>query len=820
MKTITNFLKRFLILLVVFVLGVAGTAILMNNETTDDRSDMNNPTMPEVMVDFNGILANRMYGYRQPMEADFVRDSVTPLDTTRKLTIAVNPYEEKVKSLSYEVRTSDGVKIVENRKIKNLDSSGSDGYLRAQIEISSGLLMNQEYSLQITVDTSNGEAYYYTRVVSRSSTNTEDYVKFASSFAQMCMDKTSADGLAAYLESEESSSTNFTSVSIKSPLSVISWGNLSPQISKKGIPVIKEINETTASISLEYEIKAANESGGAEYYNVTDFYRLRYTDARIMLLDFQRSAAQVFDPRQSVITDDGLLLGVRNKNVTMLSNEEGSVTAFTQEGALWTYAPDTGKFVDVFDFRRSANGDFRDSRVEHDIKLLSITADGDLDFMVYGYMNRGTYEGHCGVGIYHYDHDQNFVEERVFIPCAESFEFLKSDLGTLSYVNKDNQLFLLLAGNLYQINIDENSYEVLADNIDTEQFAVSATNAHAAWRIKDGDQAGQIEIIDFDTLKTRNNAPDAGQSLKVLGFMNEDLIYGNVLDGDSLTDENGHTADGITSIKIEGFDGTVKKEYHQDGYYITDVTVGSTLMQFNLSQKAGSTYKVKSKDNIMNNQAAAANVVSADQTSSTRQGVLVKLVFDNKPETDEPLILNAKMKNTEEKTVALDVDKNQIGNVYYVYAKGSLNSTWTDPAEAVLCADSLTGVVLNRAQQYVWERGNMKTQLTLNTEDVPEIIRSGSWDKDVLQKGLGDAGTVIDLTGCSLENVLYEISAQRAVIAKTDADSSVVIVGYDQYNTWLLDPATGEVSPYGMNDSTELFQKAGNVFISYLDNQK
>ena len=179
-----------------FVMGVAGTA----------RSDMNNPTLPEVMVDFNGTLANRMYGYRQPMEADFVRDSVTPLDTTKKLTIAVNPYEEKIKSLSYEVRTSDGTKIVENRKVKSLDSSGSDGYLRAQIEISSGLLMNQEYSLQVSLDTSDGEAYYYTRVVSRSSTNTEDYVKFASSFAQMCMDKNAADGLAAYLESAESSS--------------------------------------------------------------------------------------------------------------------------------------------------------------------------------------------------------------------------------------------------------------------------------------------------------------------------------------------------------------------------------------------------------------------------------------------------------------------------------------------------------------------------------------------------------------------------------------------------------------------------------------
>lgn len=815
-----KFLKRFFILFIIFVIGVAGTAFLLNTETTDDRSDMNNPTLPEVMVDFNGTLANRMYGYRQQMETDFVRDSVTPLDTTKKLTLAVDPYDAKVKSLSYEVRTSDGTKIVENRKIKSLDRSDTDGYLRAQIEISSGLLMNQEYSLQITLDTNVGEAYYYTRVVSRASTNTQDYVKFASDFAQMCMDKNTADSLGAYLESSESSTTNFRSVTIQSPLSVISWGNLNPQISKKGIPVIKEINETTASISLEYEIKAANEYGGAEYYNVTDFYRLRYTESRIRLLDFERSAGQIFDPRQSVITDDGLRLGVRDRSVSSLTNEEGTVTAFIQEGALWTYAPDTGKFVDVFDFRRNAKGDFRDSRMEHDIKLLSIDEDGDLDFMVYGYMNRGNYEGYCGVGVYHYDHDQNVVEEKVFIPVKESFEFLKSDLGALSYVNKDNQLFLLITGKLYKINITESSFDILAENIDSNQFAVSATNAHAAWRISVGEQTGQIQIIDFDTLETRTELPDAGQQFDVLGFMNEDLIYGIVLEGDSLTDENGHTTAGITTLRIEGFDGTIKKEYHQDGYYVTDVTVGTTLMEFNLSVKAENTYAVKGKDNIMNNQAAASEQVTETQTSSTRQGVSVKMVFENEPESEEPLILTAKMKNVGENTVELDVDKSQVQNVYYVYARGGLDSIWTDPAQAILQADSRTGVVLNRAQQYIWERGNVKTQLTLNTEDIPEIIRSGSWDKNILQEGLGDGGTVIDLTGCTLENVFYEISAQRAVIAKTGADSSVVIVGYDEYNTWLLDPATGEVSPYGLNDSTELFQKAGNVFISYIDTQK
>ena len=812
-----NFFKRFLVLLVVFILGVAGTAFLMNNETTDDRSDMNDAVLPEVMVQFGDVLTNRMYGYRQPMEADFVRDSVTPLDTTKKLTLVVNPYDTKVRNLSYEIRTSDGSKVMENRTIKSLET-GSDGYLRTEIEISSGLLMNQEYSLQITLSTNHGDAYYYTRVVSRSATYTEQYAKFADDFVQMSLDKTQADNLAAYLETSDSaSSRNFAGLNINSPLADISWGNLNPQLSKAGIPVIKDINETTASISIEYEISAQNENGNTEYYLVTDFYRMRYDETRIRLLDFKRSASEVFDPSLSVISNSGLLLGVRSKDVDYLTNEDGSVTAFTQNGDLWSYVPDTGKFVEIFTFRKDTESDFRDARVEHDIKLLSVENNGDVDFMVYGYMNRGAHEGYSGVGIYHYNNDQGAIEEQVFIPCTESFEFLQEDLGTLSYVNQSGQLFIMIAGNLYQINIDENTYEVLADHIDSDDFGVSVTNAHAAWKSESGDYAGQIEFIDFDTMERRRIAPEASQKLDLLGFMNEDLIYGIVLDGDTLPNATGYMIDGITTFRIEGFDGTVKKEYHQDGLYVAGVTVGTTLMEFTLVQKSGDIYKGVKKDNIMNNSTAATDKTSVEQTSSSRQGVIVRLTFENSPSSEEPLILYAKVRNAGEKVVDIQVDKSSVEEVYYVYAGGGLDSVWTDPAKAVQRADKQTGVVLNRAQQYVWERGNMKTQITLNTTDIPEIIRTASLDVQNLQNGLGDSAKVIDLTGCSLENVLYEVSAQRAVIARTGADSSVVIVGYDQYNTYLLDPSTGEVKPYGMNDSTALFKNAGNMFITYLE---
>lgn len=811
-------LRRILLLLLVFVLGVAGTAFLLNSETTDDRSDMNNPTLPEVMVEYGGTLCNRMYGYAQQMQADFTRDSLTPLDTTKQLTFAVNPYDTKVKSLSYEIQTSDGSKVLENKKIKNLSESDSDKMLRATVEIGSSLRMNQEYSMQITLETNKGEAYYYTRVISRSNLNTESYLKFAKAFYEKCMDKNTADDLASYLEPEDTvASTNFSSISIHSKLSEVSWGSLNPQIYRRGIPVIKDINETTASISLEYQISAKDGNGNTEIYDVTDFYRMRYMESRIRLLDFERSAQQVFDPDLPVISSDGLLLGVRDKNISYMTNEEGSVIAFSQQGDLWSYSPENSKIVKIFSFRREENGDFRDSRMKHDIKIIRVAENGDVDFVLYGYMNRGVREGYSGICVYHYNNDQNVLEEKVFIPSTESYEFLKADLGTLSYVNEQNDLFLLLAEKLYLIDIDGGTFKILEEGISAENFAVSETNAHAAWLIQKGDDAGKIKEIDFDTLDTRKLVPESGQMLRQLGFMNEDLVYGMIMEGDILTNDNNRTVEGITTLRIEDFEGNVKKEYHEDGLYITNVTIGSTIMEFNLSVKDGNSYKVRKKDNIMNNKKAAVNRISVELTASDRTGVRIRLAFEEAPKTDEPLVMYAKMRSVEERVISLDT---QIPKdvVYYVYARGGLDSTYPDPASAIQRADDRTGVVLNRNQQYVWERGNKKTQIQLNITEIPEIMLTGTMDLETLKEGIKDQGTVLDLTGCSLDSVLYEVSAQRPVIAKTGKGKSVVIVGYDEYNTYLYYPESGETKPYGMNDSTDLFEKAGNVFLSYMEN--
>ena len=63
----------------------------------------------------------------------------------------------------------------------------------------------------------------------------------------------------------------------------------------------------------------------------------------------------------------------------------------------------------------------------------------------------------------------------------------------------------------------------------------------------------------FDTCKTRLIAPQKGQRLRTVGFMNEDLIYGMLNKEDILTDEEGHKSVGIRILRIEDFEGNVKK---------------------------------------------------------------------------------------------------------------------------------------------------------------------------------------------------------------------------------------------------------------------
>ena len=118
-------------------------------------------------------------------------------------------------------------------------------------------------------------------------------------------------------------------------------------------------------------------------------------------------------------------------------------------------------------------------------------------------------------------------------------------------------------------------------------------------------------------------------------------------------------------------------------------------------------------------------------------------------------------------------------------------------------------------------RVSAQGQILLQVLQADPRFQSASLDENVLKESLGDDYELLNLTGCTREEILYMISSGCGVVVKTGANESLLLTGYDIFgNSWLYNPATGETTALSDDDSDALFAQNGNVFISYIKKVK
>ena len=74
---------------------------------------------------------------------------------------------------------------------------------------------------------------------------------------------------------------------------------------------------------------------------------------------------------------------------------------------------------------------------------------------------------------------------------------------------------------------------------------------------------------------------------------------------------------------------------------------------------------------------------------------------------------------------------------------------------------------------------------------------------------------VLDLSGCSLEQVLYYISSGTPVLAMNGSEA-VLLCGYDASSVSIYEPSTGTVQRQSLEEANTLFAGTGNIFYAYL----
>lgn len=809
---------RVLVLLIVFIVAVYVFARLLNQATPNTSETMADATFPLVYMQDDGVSYNCLHGYAYEMDVNYIRDTVTILDSSHELDIKIQSFNTNIESVSYEVLTLDGSESLENTSVINL-TEDDEGYLEATLTIQNQVLLNQEYILKIQVLAGARNIYFYTRLLLEDGLHLDDYLDFVTGFYAKCVNKTDQSSLGVVVEPDDTTGTSQTlaSMDIHDTVAQLMWGSLNPSIYYKPTPSLVDINGTTASFVLNYCISAVDEDGVTTLYRVKEFYRLRYTDTRVYLLDFTRSTDEIFNTDSEVLQSEGINLGITDGDVEYLFDDDKNYVAFVQENELWTYDINGGKLSLVFGFLQEEDMDYRDFYDQHNIKILNVGAEGDVWYVVSGYMNRGDHEGENGIAFYHYENSSATSEELLFVRTMEAYDSLKLDIDALAYLTDDGEdCYILLENTVYRIDLATGEYESVITGVNSGCYTSSDSNRYFSWLVEGERYDSQtLRTMDLETGEIRDVVCDTWERIRQVCYMGENLIYGVALLTDIDSSAAGSEVFPMYELVIVGEDGETIKEYTPSGAYVIGAELSNNMLTLSRVAKVDGEYVETTTDTIVSTDTEdSVEYGLSTETDDVKQTVILLRVGTTITDTNPQVVTGKFASDSGAAAVEIpaNADKEQL---YYVYAGGSLDSSWPTAAEAIQRADEMVGVVINDAKEYVWERGNQQDEASISLDNIPDIVKTGTMDVDELEAALQK--DVVDLTGCTLEQVLYFVSEGKAVIAATET-GSVIITGYDDYgNLILLNPGETETYYYGPNDSLALFEAAGNRFVSYLN---
>ena len=811
-----NIVIRVIVFAAVYVIAVLAASRYLNRSTPDMASVMADSTFPLVYMQQGGINFNCLHGYNREMDVSEMRYSITPLTEQREVTIRIQNFGAAVDSVSYEVVSIDGTQSLENTKVVRLETDGD--YVTSTLKLGNQMLMNKEYVLKLLVTTGGRGIYYYTHVLLADGLHTADYLNFAAGFWDKCINKTDLDMVGAAVEPDETTDSEGTlaHMDIHDSVNQLTWANLNPQIYYKPTPRLTEINENTATMTLDYRISASAENGSTEIYNVHEYYRLRFTDSRVFLLNFDRTTDQVFNPESNEVIDTaGIVLGITQKDVEYMPDEKNRVIAFVQQNVLWTYRRDTDVFTRVFGFPQQENMDERDFYRENTIRVLDVSSQGNVVFAVGGYMNRGLHEGGNGIGVYYYDAGSALVRELCFLESNENTERIQMDMRECLYLTEDRStVWTLLNGVLYKVLLATDDVQICAEGVHNDCYQGSKSGRYFAW-LKEGKMyaSSTIESIDFESGTIREITAGENEFLRPLTYMKEDLVYGTARAVDISAEHGGNAMFPMYRLTFEDGSGNIVKVYEPNGLYVTGVSQSDNLLNLERVAWNGTLFAEASPDQIVSADTTDDVNLGLGTKETDRRQTIVLLRVGTTLDEGECAVGSSKTLTGSQRTIPMPQNA-EPEQLYYVYAAGGLDALCTYPNDAIVMADKLFGVVVDYNQNYVWVRGDKKTQYEIELKNVPTVMRTGTLDKAELEAGTGRQ--VIDLTGCTLDEILYFVSHDRPVLAVT-ADGVKCIVGYDEYNTHLLTPGEDEWYYYGIQDSTALFLASGNEFYSYTD---
>lgn len=833
---------RIAVCVVVFLASALIIGSIMNQGHNNMTMEMAPATLPMITMESGGVACNELHGNTVEMDVAYQKDCITLLGEGRQANFTVNTFGREITGISTEVRSIDGSRLIENSEVTGWKANGKS--FSVSLTLKDLIDTNTQYSLTLILELEGEQkVYYYTTILWNDDVHISEILEFATDFHGKLYDKEVAKELTKYLEPNSKLTDNgtFHKVNIHSSFQQITWGSLEPVQEDAASIRLTQISGNVASLLMDFVV-STGEGKNKIYYNVEEYYRVRYTSERMYLLDYERTMTQIPDTTR-MYANDKILLGITDENVGMMESADGNTVVFSDMGQLLSYNAATNRLTVIFSFYDKDNADRRTLYDNHGIKILDVDEGGNVKFAVYGYMNRGRHEGETGIQIISYDNSLNTIEEEVYIPYSKSYAVLKDEMEQLLYRNRQQHVYFFLENGVYDVDLENRSAEQLVSIRQDDSLQVSENHEIIVWQEGDDiNHSNQLNVRNLNTGEQTVIRAEDGEAIRPLGFMGEDIIYGVARESDIRTENSGQIFYPMYKVCISNSSGNNLKEYGQDGIYIVDCAIeGNQITLSRIQRSENGSYQEILNDQIMNNveeEPGQNKVVTADIDIYERY---VQIQTKTTIDTKTIKVLNPK-EVVFEGGRELTLDAVSEVSRYYVYNAYGVQGIYSAPGKAVKEAYDSAGVVANDRGITVWLKGNrvsrnqimaikeesvtdQKNSLTVCLDNILRhagITRNTEYDLaqgktaiQILEENMTGV-QVLDLSGCSLDAVLYYVNQDIPVLAILEDGEAVLVTGFNEFNVVIMEPSTGKLYKKGMNDATAWFAENGNHFITYM----
>ena len=822
-------MKRFLLRALVFIAVAVGTAFLVNklNNAGLDRvsKELDEPTLPYVYLEFDGKVINRTCGYTQTMSTSLMREGIVPLNSNHGVTALVDNEGKYGETFTYELRSIAGDSLVERGDA----TAGSvvDGRKRYDVNFRMDMQPNREYVFVFIITAKDGtEVRYYNRVVNLSEQHAREIIDFASDFHNTTFVKkvNEAEGNIVFdnLRTDKAGTTSsLAHVDLNATYEQITWGGLNPVVVTGVTPTITEIDKEYAVIHMSYVAESMNDKK-SHYYQVDEYYNATYDRSAetVDLLAFDRYQESFFDSGYISKDRNSISMGVTNETAEYVTSADYNILAFVRLGQLWMYNYSTNALTNIFSYPQDSFSDARTLNTNLDINIADMDEDGNIYFVVYGYMNRGEHEGKNGMSLYYYSTESMTTKELFFVECDESYDIMKKETGRFTYYNAQaDEFYYLLDETLYKVSLADMTQTALVTDIPSAKYLVSANRKLIAYpNAAEEDQVTAITIQNFETGETYEKTCANGDLLLALGFVENDLIYGSSHAADVITTSDGQAILPLYELFIMSDRGEQKKDYTKDGVYIMNASVGEDTIYLTRARKQNQFFEEIDQDYISYKKEENNKMITTTTTYDSYAWDILDVVFpSNFYLSDSASYRKTKYSQSELYKEMQVTTKTRVG-AYYVFDNAGYKGEYETAGSAITrVVDDEAGLVVdsngntiyrclaadsyNTVADAIEETANADINQSLltcaymcakyagGTLELADAINSGTFEK-VFEDYTNGVG--INISGISLSTALYFLDRDIPFAARIDDGRYVLVISYNSTHIRYYDPVLGE----------------------------